>query len=109
MALQRVEAGLRLRVPHLHHEVVGTADHPPAVVLDAAHGRHVAHEHVETLTRLDVPDAQRGVTRAADHPEGRPETQPVRYTVRVSRKRSNCREVSMLSFTFTHEEHILYD
>ncbi|KAF3852478.1 hypothetical protein F7725_005833 [Dissostichus mawsoni] len=48
----RVEAGLRLGVPHFDHEVVGTADHPPPVVLHAAHRRHVAHE--DTLSVRSV-------------------------------------------------------
>lgn len=66
MALQRVQALLPLGVPHLDHVVVRAGHHQPAVVLDAAHRRQVADEHVQTGALVDVPDAQRRVPGTAD-------------------------------------------
>ena len=71
VSLQGVQTGLRLRVPYLHHVVVGAAHHPSPVVLHAAHRRHMAHEHVQALPRLHVPHTQRGVSRSTHHPGAR--------------------------------------
>ena len=68
MPLERVYTRLSLGVPHLDHVIVGAADHPPAVILDTAHGGHVAHQDVQTLTAVDVPHTQCGITGTTHNP-----------------------------------------
>ena len=67
VALQRVKAFLRFRVPHLHHVIVRAWHYPPPVVADATDSGHVAHQDVQAGTGVDVPHPERGVPGAAYH------------------------------------------
>ena len=67
VALQRVKAFLRFRVPHLHHVIVRAWHYPPPVVADAPDSGHVAHQDVQAGAGVDVPHPERGVPGAAYH------------------------------------------
>ena len=99
VTLQRVEAGLRVRVPHPHRVVVGTGHNPLPVELYAAHGRHMAQQRVQAHTLVDVPNAKSGVPRPADNTEntqvGVPKTDITSAATTVTRAAQNTTETSV--------------
>ena len=65
---QSVQALLCLRIPHLDLVVIGSGHDKPTVVLHTTNGGNVSHQHMEAISRRNVPHSQCGVSRSRNNP-----------------------------------------
>ena len=68
VSLQRMCACLCLRIPDAYCVVIGTRHNSFPIVLDTTHRSHVTHQHVQALTRFNVPHTQSCVPWSTHNP-----------------------------------------